>query len=344
MELPALHGLRYVAAVHVAVFHFGGGLEGVAPSFVTHTGFVAVNLFFVLSGFVLAHTYVHTARPLDVRAFWRARFARIYPVYLLGFVLMAPFAWSSVQTPLVPLANLLLVQAWWAPWALTWNFPGWSISAEALFYLLFPALFAFAASAPLGRRRFAWVAAWLAGLALPFAYLAWNPDALGTVDVRSSAFWLDTLKFHPLARLPDFTVGVLTATLVSRGAARSGAWMSGLSAVGIVGALLLHERVPFVLLNNGLLTPLFAALLVGLARGGGLARVLASKPLVTLGKSSYVLYILHAPVALWLAAHVPTNTPWFAALLVLVLTLVSPVVWRVFEEPLRRRIAPRRLA
>src|SRR5579863_1305776 len=86
--IRALTGLRFFAALHVVFYHYAVGLLPYPLSSVAKNGYVAVGLFFVLSGFVLAYNYAD--RPMDIRTFWTARFARIYPAYLLAFVLIAP--------------------------------------------------------------------------------------------------------------------------------------------------------------------------------------------------------------------------------------------------------------
>ncbi|NOK14937.1 acyltransferase family protein, partial [Corallococcus exercitus] len=155
-SLPALTGLRFFAALHVVAFHVTPreGRPGWLGALLDN-GPASVTLFFILSGFVLAQAYLGSASPGPVsrRAFWVARLARIYPVYLLGLVLEAPPFFLAVLRQengwtLPALQRLLgvgaavtsLTQAWIPPAACAWNCPGWSLSAEAFFYLLFPVL------------------------------------------------------------------------------------------------------------------------------------------------------------------------------------------------------------
>src|SRR6478752_7231975 len=88
--LPALTGLRFVAALLVVLFHYQFLVPGLAQSAVPgarviQAGFVGVSIFFVLSGFILAYTYLDPDGTMrsTVSAFWHARFARIYPAYAL---------------------------------------------------------------------------------------------------------------------------------------------------------------------------------------------------------------------------------------------------------------------
>ena len=165
-EIPSLTGIRGVAAVVVVAFHLqvtegASALQGPVQTFVSH-GYLAVDLFFVLSGYVMALNYqglfATRRRVPDLRKFWLRRFARLYPMYFVGLA----FAWRiSSLRPFIPLpklfANLAMVQNW-GPWG-SINSPSWSISTEAFAYLLFP----FAVGPLLyGARRWAGVATFVA--------------------------------------------------------------------------------------------------------------------------------------------------------------------------------------
>src|SRR5438105_2435610 len=106
--LGALASIRFIAAVHVVLYHHRSDAFMVAmPGFIrqiVNGGYVAVGLFFVLSGFILTYTYVGDRhRNLDPRAFWIARLARIYPVYLLAFVVGAPLYFRYSVATVEPL-------------------------------------------------------------------------------------------------------------------------------------------------------------------------------------------------------------------------------------------------
>jgi len=156
-RLNALTTLRFFAALHVVLFHVRvvGILSG-GPWWYQNfasIGFVGVNFFFVLSGFILVYTY--DGPQLDAPKFWRARFARIYPAYALSLIVAAPFfffavrnldlpffAWSKAHFIPACVLTLALLQSWVPQAALTWNSVCWSLSVEALFYFVFPFFFA----------------------------------------------------------------------------------------------------------------------------------------------------------------------------------------------------------
>src|SRR5215471_9304519 len=126
-RLDGLTTLRFLAALHVILFHLKvEGLFSGGPWWYQNfagIGYVGVNFFFVLSGFILVYTYAGI--DLDTRRFWRARFARIYPAYVLSLALTAPFflsalrhlnlpfyAWSERHLGLAAILTLCLLQSW----------------------------------------------------------------------------------------------------------------------------------------------------------------------------------------------------------------------------------------
>jgi peptidoglycan/LPS O-acetylase OafA/YrhL len=302
-HLAALTGLRFFAAIYVVLYHYQGAFTwapGAVRNAIGH-GNVGVNVFFVLSGFVLAYTYFNGDGRIARGQFWLARFARIYPVYLLALVLFAPVALTRIADGHVLLhgvSALTLTQAWTG--YTSWNAPGWSLSAEAFFYLAFPLVMLLLRRLRARGLVLALGALWIAGLAAPIVYVV-----LGV-----SAEWQPVLYYNPLLRLPEFAMGVAAGRLflldppLMRGDRRRAA-LATAAALGLIVFLAAAPAVPDEVLHNGLLDPLFVALVLGLAGGtGALAHLLARPRLVVLGEASYSVYILHSPVFLWLKGAV----------------------------------------
>ena len=369
-QLPALTGLRFLAALWVVSLHLlqieagvrgvrrlaAGGLLGRLED-VALRGSAGVTLFFVLSGFILTYTYwdAERAAPIDRRAFWCARFSRVYPVYALGLVIglwpwLATIDWSR-YTPLVTAekvggvfgATVLLAQSWVPRMAHRWNSVGWSLSNEAFFY------FAFAfAIAPLGRLRSRTV---LAGAGV--AYVAAIVAATAATTPFGIAHDLaGFVYFHPLVRSADFVIGMAAGLLFLRAnrtapAPRWAARAVVATAVVSVAVLLVSAELPPVVVENSLLAPVFAVAIYALAYGrGALARMLATRPLVALGEASYALYIVHLLLLRFAfegaAGRAMALTVWFAVACVAGVVAVSLVVFRWYEEPMRRRLRVRR--
>jgi peptidoglycan/LPS O-acetylase OafA/YrhL len=141
-SLDALTGARFLAALWVVVYHytlefrFPSLKEALHYQYGHHTpfdllilqGHLAVDFFFLLSGFILAYTYISDSGRLrgSPRAFWVARIARIYPVYLLGLAL-AFYPYATAQDGPIPVlesgaAHLLMLHTWF-PQTLAWNQP-----------------------------------------------------------------------------------------------------------------------------------------------------------------------------------------------------------------------------
>jgi peptidoglycan/LPS O-acetylase OafA/YrhL len=156
-NLPRLTGIRAIAAIFVVYRHFDLAIPVlIAPlarfRFVALAGPVGVDLFFILSGFILSHNYLSSflkwPKGAAYRKFLVARFARIYPVHLATLLCLALIILGLVHsgrafnpasyTVKQFLFNLVLVQAWPGVARISWNYPSWSISAEAFAYVLFP--------------------------------------------------------------------------------------------------------------------------------------------------------------------------------------------------------------
>jgi peptidoglycan/LPS O-acetylase OafA/YrhL len=358
-RLPALAGLRFGAALAILLFHHGGPLLAGAPPWLERVrtgGHVWVGLFYVLSGFVLARAHPAPLGPAERRTFWAARLARLYPAYLLAFVLAAPFAldrWAggghvaTAKAAAVAVASLLLVQAWVPSIARLWNAPGWSTSVVLAFYVAFPWV---AARLARLRRRGLWLAlagAWAASLAAPLLWLALRPDGPVADPTWNEPRWLLALKFHPLARAGEFVAGVALGLLHARGLrlGRAASALLAPLALAAAVAVLAWGGAPYPLLHNGLLVPLFAVAILALAPGAGpLPLALGSRAGRTLGDASFALYALQEPLWEWarLFADDRGGTP--SAQLVLAwaagAVVVALAVSRGLERPARRALRP----
>ena len=378
--LPALTALRFFLALWVVFFHqiFDDGIQGAwieqLPQpvwLLVKTGYCAVSVFFVLSGFVLAYNYDLGRRwpAREMARFAVARFARIYPSYALGFMLTAPLllfgmlpqhSYSTLKLWVSGFLNIFLGQSWAPRLALTWNFPSWSLSAEAFFYLCFPVVGIYLWRAGSQRELVSAAALlWGAALLAPAAAVLLPLHGFGDEPATSllpnaNLFWVELINLNPLLRLPEFCFGIVAARLYrfwqDSGSPHidRGYWLYVPAIVGLLLALQWADRVPYPLLHNGLLLPLFGCLVLGFALGGGpLVSLLSSRPLIVLGEASYAMYILHKPVGWWLEAAVSSGTLGFGttwemtALYLAVLIPASVLVFYWFEQPAARWVKQR---
>src|SRR5688572_16960184 len=151
-ELKPLTSLRFIAAFWVLLYHFKDHLSLNRGQFgLVADGYLGVDLFFTLSGFILAHVYLASLESgrFGYGGFLKNRIARVYPMHLAALAAMlvlfagataigagvgSPDAFKLADLP----AHLFMVHAWGATAAVGWNFPSWSISAEWAAYLIFP--------------------------------------------------------------------------------------------------------------------------------------------------------------------------------------------------------------
>ena len=292
-DLRALTTLRFLAALWVVLYTAWPHLDvGFVPVAVTK-GYLGVETFFILSGFILSHVYLDAAGEKRFRygGFLWARLARVYPLHLvtlfgmIGLGVVATAAGMSIDGSLTDWrdlpAHLTLTHAWGLAGSSAFNHPSWSISAEWAAYLGFPA-FAFVAWRLRDRPVLATVLA--AGFALAL-YAAFEP--LAGYSLTEATF-----RWGALRIVPCFALGCALYLIHRRGGvpfAGPAALVSGV-AVLVSASLGLWDAIT-VLAAGGLILGLGS---LENSRAG----VLGSKPGVYLGEISYSIYMVCAPVLL----------------------------------------------
>jgi len=340
--LPALTGLRTLLALTILLFHFTpAGLTWAAhPRFtlypIINIGYVFVSFFFLISGFILSYNYA--GRAVNAADFWMARMSRLYPVYALTMLISIPMLMKEwAGRPRVDfwegaIATPLLVQGFFPHLATFWMTVTWTLSCEVVLYILFPWLIQLRWPKSAGWLLAMVVGFWAVGLVPHLIYLATNPDHLaGAADRYSDGFWINTLKFTPLPYVCTFLAGLTlgrlheAARLSPRARVLIGVF--GFAAVWFA-AYHLTLQMPYVLVHGGLLTPLFAAIILGLAGPSPLASVFSWKPLVVVGASTYALYLLHFNVftllqdnKVWSRMGLAAWDPWISYVFVVLLAL-----------------------
>jgi len=357
--LPALTGIRTILALNIVFFHFTPPhMRYLYP--IINNGFVFVGFFFLLSGFVLAYNYAERVLTLSPRAFWLARFARLYPVYLLALIVSfqmlqaewhvrshAQFFQGIVLTP-------LLLQGWDPLLATFWNTVGWTLSCELLLYSAFPRILRiwelrFPQLNSPGRLIVLFLALWIVGLIPHTLYLLLNPDHLsGPVDRYSYGIWLRALKYTPPAYLCMFLAGITLGKLQLQ-LKITPRQRFGIAAVGLAltGAFFYAavSHTPYVLLHGGLLLPIFAILTIGLSGKNPIASVFAARPLLAIGETTFCVYMLHFntinlfnSIHLWSRLHLEAFDPWTSYITVL---LFAYAAHHLVEKPVRRFLLQR---
>ena len=330
--LPALNGLRALAAADILFFHFLNPAWFGPFTPLASAGYVGVNFFFILSGFILAYNYTDKQEQgkFSARQFWRNRLLRLYPVYVLGLLISLPILrlewlyqtrahfWQGLT--LTP----LMLQGISPILATFWNTPAWTLSCEVAFYLLFPWLLTL--RWPETRRGLTALLGvlWIVALILPVLYMLVHPDGAGPINRYSNQFWLRAVKLTPLPHVPAFLFGIALSRLNDRvrlsDVARFA--MATLACSVILAILWQGDRLPFLLVHNGLLAPIFAVAILGLAGQHPLTALLGAAPLVFVGEASYCLYLIHFNLWQWIHAsglltmlHLAQWDPWVSYLM-----------------------------
>jgi len=356
-EVRALTGLRGIAALMVAVYHIDPELRAYAAfGRAIGRGYLWVDLFFVLSGFVLALNYGARFQSGWSAGRWRdfllRRIARLYPLYaalLLGSLAYMAMGWGqSFAIPLLPYphlahplavkaANVIMVQSWGVGPSLDGT--AWSLSAEWAAYVLFPLL---AGLALFGRGRTALLLAALAAAGIVATAMLTGADH----EVHSGALdAYDGRTVEPVLRcLSGFVLGLLMFRLAQ--GSRVSAW---LARDGVLAALLALTALGFAFAPDDLwIYPLFPPLVLGLyGNRGAIGRLLGGGAIYWLGLVSYSIYLVHPYLVLPkrgltmllggamgpTAADAAASAAAFAAMLAL-----SGASYRLIEEPGRRAL------
>jgi peptidoglycan/LPS O-acetylase OafA/YrhL len=352
-QLPALTGIRCFAALNLVFFHFSDPRSFGPLSPVVNGGYISVSFFLLLSGFILTYNYAERAQTgaLTARNFWSARFSRLYPVYAFSLLLSAGMLMQEVQAHtrldfgLGVILTPLLLQGWHPLLTNFWNTPAWTMSTEAFFYLLFPWLIT--RRRPRQARTILMIlfAVWLSSLVLPALYIHFNPDGDAHPDRYSVGIWMRALKFMPLQHLPAFLFGMglgfLNEKIRPESRKRLAAGLIAFVALYLV--LCVGDRLPYVMMHDGLLMPLFAGVILCLAGRNRIAWFFGLLPFIAIGEASYCLYLLH--FNLWTMLHdshfleksgLIVFDPWISYLLLIVAALLTK---RFIERPGRGWIA-----
>lgn len=342
--IPQLTFTRFVAAIAVVIFHYGQSAfpfdSGFSHRVAGEAGFT-VSYFFFLSGFLLYHVYSRKA--FTFRDFFVARLARIAPLYWFAFaitlfgilVLLEQKPWGGTA-----ILQALFLQAWFPGNSLTINYPAWSVSIEMFFYLSFPLLLL--ATKRMGENRF-----------IVFAIILWL-TSIGQNIVTQKLYYDPTsseagdfIMYFPLWHLNTFVCGMAAGIIFQRIRNRTIRFYvpiaTVLVALVLIMMIVLDKGFAHQIMHTGLLSPLYAIVVIGLALDKWvLVKVFSWKPFQFLGEISYGIYLLQYPV--WIGfAYSGCSIKSTGEFYTYVATLIaaSAAVYWLLERPARKYIRQR---
>lgn len=312
-RVDSIDSLRGVAILMVILYHVHAWIPGLStlPSwymFPISLGFSGVDLFFVLSGFSLYYAWLRQEQATGkviIQKYYLRRFWRIYPPYLISF--LVPWISTMILTPKEAIQeaflHFFLLHNYSEQYFYGVNGPLWSIAVEAQFYVLFPLIV-------LGMKRWGIVQVILAGIIIGLLYRTGVYIYFNELTYRQvpkpylQGFWL--------ARIPNFLLGIGLAykwATLSETRKYNPALGLVMLSLGIAtlaftwGFIYYFRHVSMIIRELG-----FAVgytLIVYSALQGALQSFLSSRWLLFSGKISYSLYLTHAPVILCLGMLAP---------------------------------------
>jgi peptidoglycan/LPS O-acetylase OafA/YrhL len=325
--LPNLTSIRLLAAIYVFGFHFVGTQY-------FSLGNTGINLFFVLSGFILA--YNHPSVP-DRRRFFAFRLARIYPLYALSLVLSLPQYISAHRHDRLAMLGIpmsfALLQTWVPPLKQSVNYAAWTLPIETFFYLCFPLLLPFV-HRQVGRWKL-WMGILAILLVAPtlFTFFVLMPA------VPVHALMLKDMLNIPVFHLGEFVMGMFLGLRFLEKRPVFTGWHVLLAALFLVACSVLIHPIPWFYVElcvDGLLALPYAILIYVLA---GWESRWFGHPLLQLGgEISYGIYLLQFPVNAVLYRLVHQTGPVFVAALFVLLSATAYFCYVRVEKPARRFI------
>ena len=373
-HIASLDGLRFIAAgtvlfshgyFYLLLFQQSSSITAYNAPFVALAN-VGMTLFFVLSGFVIHYNYgFSVSLPGGVRAFFVARFARLYPLFLLVFVISTVEAFRTADGKVdllgpIPL-YLTFTQSWWfwvfgerAASEAYSNATGlmWSLSTEAFFYLCYPLL-----AQPLRRlvgTRLVIIGCIVAVIGAGLAYQLTeyrgyldNWAALYTGNPQAAHVFAHWLIYNsPWIRIFEFLIGAVTAQFaMTTRVDPARAMIAGSAALAVIVVAYVYTNAARLPLSGAITTcvagPFGIVMGVSAVKGQVFSRILSNRWMVLGGEASYSLYLLHYWVMHNLGHRFADNQPLVTrVVLFVVLMLVSVVVarisYQVYERPMVR--------
>ncbi len=340
MYFHPLNFIRFILALGVVLFHYGilyyPFNSGPLNTLIVNSSF-RVSFFFFISGFVMMLVYGKQTEVLAPVTFYKKRLTRILPMYWLAFIitlLLVVTVLGAGPKGLVIIIHFFGLQSLYPGFVLDLNYPSWSISVELIFYAVFPFLLR-------------WINSIRMSGALTFTFILWMLQTIQHIYFVDH-LWNGTkameefISDFPLWHLVTFICGMASGKIVLRNYTliRVQQWapFGFLASLALFGYIIFVPNPILKYVHNGLLCPLFAALIISLFYDRSAIHRFLSQPAISrLGDLSYSLFIFQYPV--WIickkiASEDLTGRSTFFFIYLFALISFAWLVNRFVERPL----------
>ncbi|WP_426476869.1 acyltransferase family protein [Chryseobacterium sp. CBSDS_008] len=333
MKIPQITFTRFIAAMAIVISHFNKDMFLYNIDYISNVFLkanVGVSYFFILSGFIMVVAY-HKKERIDCFDYYKNRFARIYPLYVLGLLLYLVTRYSNFSFYKIFL-YLFGLQSWIPGKAMILNFPGWSISVEFLFYLIFPILYNYFYAK--GNKSI-WLITGMIWIITQFFSGLYAESSYYEGPHTESH---ELLYYFPLMHINEFLAGNLAGIFFVKNHQKTN---YDIPLVLIFILIILSLIFIPLFYHNGLMAVLFIPFIVLISKNNGvITRLFSMKPLEYLGEASYAVYITHIPVLYilreviqWSGYSIKIDQVFGIYIIVLICT--SVLFYQCIEKPLR---------
>ncbi|AVK85256.1 acyltransferase [Lysinibacillus sp. B2A1] len=350
--IKTLTSLRFFAALAVFMSHsfILQNSDKTKPIFdrIFFEGYLGVTFFFVLSGFILVYNYYDKFDNLNTKkltSFYKARFARIYPVYIASFLISIPLILKEIPFNLIDfsikaLANIFMVQSFFSDRTIyfSFNWVAWSISDEMFFYLLFPFLVYF-----------------LTKFKKKSSNLFIIAFSITTFIITILSVWIfkDTLKAHwvfyifPPFRFIDFFIGITMGIIFLKikrvkCSAKTFTVLELTATALLIVAVLYAPHIHQTLRLWGYYLPFLALIIWIFAfQKGFISQLISNKVFIHLGEISFSFYMIHQLVIRYLEGYVTylnSHPIIFVSVALLISLISSHIIYKYYEIPLKNKL------
>ena len=292
MRIEQLTFTRFIAAIAIVIFHFGKNsllFNNEYVSFIFKQANVGVSYFFILSGFVMIVAYKNQEK-INFAAYIKNRLARIYPVYLLGILLILSDSFFKNVNISDLLLSIFMIQSWIPQKALAINSPAWSLSVELFFYITFPFLINSVYNKLKLKNNAYWIILFWLISQIVFHLITHN-------NLQIPYYTIKDIHYNPFMHFNEFLIGNLAGLFFMDKLKNKQKNYLPYILLAILSLIVLFKFPIGLNFHNGLLALIFVPLVLLISlTNDKITKVFTNNKFVFLGEISFGIYILQFPV------------------------------------------------